>query len=387
MCRSRRSLAVLLPLFGFAGCILAGCGESSSATQGALLDGGMHGGSEASRGSNEAGLEGDVLSSNEGAVPIDAMDSGPVTLCAGCDVAQGSDLTLNTTNLYWVAWLTPEAGPPGPLAVMTLPKAGGSVQLVASSTTQITGLAVDDTDVYFGTEGVDTGGAAGSVFKCAATGCGDSPAVLVSSVNVEAFAADSDTVYWSEESSIRACAKTGCSTPTTLVTVAPAYPVSIASDGVDIYFTTADNMKGPKNAVMMCPKTGCAGKPTTLASSQTEPSAIVRGGTGVYWNNTYLTPSTSALLGCALPGCGSTPTMLAALDQPEVQFAADAQDVYWVDSAGAFPSTALKKCAQSGCGGTPSTLATGEWGSTSSVAIDATNVYWFGGTFILTMAK
>jgi hypothetical protein len=57
----------------------------------------------------------------------------------------------------------------------------------------------------------------------------------------------------------------------------------------------------------------------------------------------------------------------------------DETNVYWALDGG------VQKCAASGCGGHPTTLATGQ--TIESMAIDATRVYWSGGSTVMTVSK
>ncbi len=133
------------------------------------------------------------------------------------------------------------------------------------------------------------------------------------------------------------------------------------------------------NVDARCPvTTATTSGPTALASGQDLPGGIAVDATNVYWVN-YGSGSAGPVQGpvldgqvmkCAKAGCGRNPTALASGLAHPTSIAVDATSVYWTDVNGALMKV------RSG-GGTPTTLATAQ--SAAALAVDASNVYWANG--------
>jgi hypothetical protein len=125
----------------------------------------------------------------------------------------------------------------------------------------------------------------GAVYECAIGGCNNKPTQLASNTSATAIAVDATTVYWGSDTagSVVSCLITGCNgTPTTLAS-GQDFPLGMALDAANAYWTTAGDSDGATGTVMKCPKAGCNNSPTVLASGLPTPSAIAVDAHYVYW--------------------------------------------------------------------------------------------------------
>jgi hypothetical protein len=156
--------------------------------------------------------------------------------------------------------------------VESLPVAGGTPLQIARSQWHVSGVAVDDSYVYFTddwsyvVQRAPLGG--GSVTMLAP---GDSP---------QGVAVDATSVYWADLFSIKKAPKTGLiggGTPTVVV-AGQTSVLKITLDATNIYWSD-----GGAGTVNMIPIAG--GEPRILATGQLSPGKIVVGPTTVYWVN------------------------------------------------------------------------------------------------------
>jgi hypothetical protein len=198
-----------------------------------------------------------------GAVTKISVAGGPLTTLAG-GIGQADSVVLSGTTLFW--------NERNDAVVASLSIAGGTPLQIATSPWHVSGIAVDDSYVYFTddwsyvVQRVPLGG--GSVTMLAP---GDSP---------EGVAVDATSVYWADTFSIKKAPKTGLTggaTPT--VVVAGQTSVSLITlDGPNLYWS--DEGAGTVN---MIPIAG--GAPRVLATGQILPGKIVVGPTAIYWVN------------------------------------------------------------------------------------------------------
>jgi hypothetical protein len=166
-----------------------------------------------------------------------------------------------------------------------------------SGTTLTAGQAVaaDARDVYWTTMSM--------VMRCARGGCNGDPTILVSRADVVwglgPIALDTSNVYFGHDNSyesgqrrdgeILACAKTGCAGSPRLVGPSPEGPSSLATDGINVYWTERDTSLsyGTTNDGLLrkCPVAGCGDGPTTMASGFGRPSTVAVDGDYVYWTD------------------------------------------------------------------------------------------------------
>jgi hypothetical protein len=155
---------------------------------------------------------------------------------------------------------------------------------------EITGVAVDATDVFFTLHGgpaVDGGaGVDGAVLRCPRTGCPGAPFTVALTQGAIPFtvAVDATHVYWATATSktsakpgeVLSADKSGSSV-TTLASMQET-PYLLTVDDSRVFWT--DQSRG---VVLGVPKGGPGGAPTTLASVQANPSWIANDAKRVFW--------------------------------------------------------------------------------------------------------
>jgi hypothetical protein len=200
-----------------------------------------------------------------GAVNKISVTGGPLTTLASIAEADGAvSVVLSGTTLFW--------NEVNAAVVESLPVTGGTPLQIATSQWHVSGIAVDDSYVYFTddwsyvVQRVPLGG--GSVTMLAP---GDSPGGV---------AVDATSVYWADFYSIKKAPKTGLvggGTPTVVVAGQTGI-YSITLDATNLYWSDAS-----AGTVNMIPIAG--GEPRILATGQLSPGKIVVGPTTVYWVN------------------------------------------------------------------------------------------------------
>jgi hypothetical protein len=188
---------------------------------------------------------------------------------------------------------------------------------------------------------------------CQAGTCHALP-IVSNSAGASGIAVDSTNVYWIG-AAVWKCAVTGCNnTPTQLARFGVPTPIGVASDGTSVYFTALSE-------VMQCAIGGCQNAPTVLATNLNTASAIA-----IYGGDIYFTDEgTGDVMSCPSSGCGGAPTMLVTGSAAGRSVAVDANYVYWGNAQGvaAVPTG----------GGPVIQLDSSGW---SSIAIDDSCVYF-----------
>jgi hypothetical protein len=128
---------------------------------------------------------------------------------------------------------------------------------------------------------------------------------------------------------------------------------------------------------MSCAVGGCNGSPTVILSGAGAENIVVNA-TSLVWGVYQLFPvgpEVSGISQCAVGNCSSTLMDLESYVGAPGPYVANAAgpviggaSAYWIDGNGD-----LMQCALGGCGSAPSTFANA---TGSSLAADATNVYW-----------
>lgn len=299
-----------------------------------------------------------------------------ITLAAG--QTHPNSITVAAGFVYWTtAGTGPSAG-----TVMRCAATGcdDTPTVIATAQPSLRDVAADSSYVYFvnGVSGAGTPGE-GRVVKCPVDGCGPTPEVLAIGIQPDAIVVDATTVYWcnvgSGGESIHSCAIGGCGgAPTSLAPVSGT-PTSIAVSATTLAWTVTPLGGGTGGGVISCATGACV--PAGLATSTTmTPISVALGPTHAYW-----TSSDRTVKVCALAGCDGSPSTLGALG-PTVQpgaAATDGADVYFVvlPDPGSLAPPAIQRCAVGGCAFSPTTVATGPAVvAPSAIAVDATSVYW-----------
>ena len=167
-------------------------------------------------------------------------------------------------------------------------------------------------------------------------------------------------------------------------------PVGVVVDSTNVYWTNSNNL-GSMGSVMQVPKSG--GTPVILASGQEGPWAIAVDATSVYW--TSYESVGSALY--KVPIGGGTIVPLMPLSLTQALFAGVA-----IDGTNAYVTNMGTPCFFSdnaACGdvsgallevplaGGPITILGTSMPSPSSIAVNATNIFWTNPAAVFTMPK
>lgn len=233
--------------------------------------------------------------------------------------------------------------------------------LLASSQTNVDGLAIDTLNVYWITEAPSA-----TLRACAKNGCGDKPTDLVALPTggagpvVDTTApANERYLWWVERGAnggIKRCYSFGCGgSPETVVKVPNARQVIL--DGARFYYTTGDDTLNPAHVIMRCPKNVTdAGACETMGTGLVKPGSLVLDGTGFFvtrYTGKSETPP-GAILHCAAPPCdgGTLGTLVSPIEYPGGLLLVGTTLV-WVPS----PNGPASTCAKSGCNNSPGLLS------------------------------
>lgn len=254
-------------------------------------------------------------------------------------------------------------------------------------------IAADGTNVYWltagaedslGKQGVKAFGA--QVLSCAATGCGNRPTVLVTypptfgiglttggtPKSTSAIAVDATRVYWTDQSSVRACAIGGCGCVPTTIAGALSQPPGVTSAGGNVFWTEWAHGSPYTGTVSTCATAGCGSAPTVLATGQGGPLALTADDAHVYWTDTY--QDGGPIWSCAAAGCDGGVQLVTNDNGNPYAIASDATNLYWTNAG----AGSVVQCAKSDCQGTRTLLASGRV-RPSGIATDGVDVYWRDG--------
>jgi hypothetical protein len=223
--------------------------------------------------------------------------------------------------------------------------------------------------VYWADVGVNGFGTDGAIWRCAKSGCGQSPTLIKAGINIASLALGPTDAYWvssgNGNGTVWTCPLAACAEKK-LADVVDGNPYDIAVSGTTLVWTV---MGGFSGAVYKCTLPSCA--PEALAQGASmKPGALVMDATNVYFAND------KSIQRCAIAGCNGAPDTLFTVSSFTSALATDGAAVYFTASA-MGPGGALVKCAVGGCGGGPTVLATEPTlFSPGGIALDATSVYW-----------
>jgi hypothetical protein len=164
------------------------------------------------------------------------------------------------------------------------------------------------------------------------------------------------------------CGAKGCGPA--IFAAGQAGPGPVAVDGTSVFWAVGPSTNRP---IVKCPATTCAGGPTSLAVGPPYAAGgLAVDATSAFWTTYAGVSGNATIQKCAVPGCGGTSVPLATGQGYATSLALDATNVYWADPF----AHAIKACAKSGCNNTPTTLTTAETAFAQSVVAVGGNVFW-----------
>jgi hypothetical protein len=230
-------------------------------------------------------------------------------------------------------------------------------------------IAIDSTDVYW------VGGDPGYLMKCAKTGCDTPTTLLTDQPAPRDIVVDGDEIFWTLAANTGLCGSDGlamrCDTSDCEATAEPFVlslcPHGLAVDDTNVYLA---EWGGGTGTLERCARSGCGGNSETLVEVLGGPISVAMTGDTLVWAAGPTGLGTNgAILTCDKTAC--VPQALA--DSPDIspgRVAVDAQNAYWSNGDGS-----IMKCALSGCGNTPDVLATG-FDNPHAIATDGLDVVW-----------
>ena len=204
------------------------------------------------------------------------------------------------------------------------------VVLINDAKYEPTGLAVDDTSVFF------MDGKTQSIFRIAKDGDGGLGTVVANEPNLFDMIAGGGYLYFSNPTAadggpgqVSRCPTSGCTLGTrSNFAGGTKHPESLAMDSAKLYYAFAD----PNGEVWRCDLPGCS-NPQRLTVAP-EPLSLALNGASVFWYS-YQSPD---LYACAKGGCIG-PGSLSHGNTIVYGLAADATYVYFADTTGTITRT------------------------------------------------
>jgi hypothetical protein len=309
----------------------------------------------ASGGTNSTTGEGGA-SASSGTGGADACALPTITLLADQQETV-TWIALDATSVYW--------GDQGPDAnqIRTIPKAGGSVAVLATTEQPPGNLAVDDTHVYWSEDvGVTT-----TLYSIAKTGGPSAPKQLAmtGAGACSGLSVDADTIYWSAGPWIFSLPKGGAPAPTEFAMPDLVQDIdrrAVLADQDRVYW-----LEGNKLIVSVPKKSGSS--PKKVFPLYNSARRFVVGEYAIFLGDPFGTPQDSGEL-VAVPKNGGAPTVLVAANEGVPEIAASSSCVYWTTSQNGNRLRAIPKL-----GGDPLTIAP-VGGAGAVIAADESGVYW-----------
>lgn len=190
------------------------------------------------------------------------------------------------------------------------------------------GLAVDAANVYI----AEYSGGDGTVERCARSGCaGNSDELAEVLAGPTSLAAAGGALVWTAGASdpanggaVFVCDPGDCA-PQALASGPNILPVSVATDGLRAYWPNVDG------TIMACALTGCDNLPQLLTTGPANPHAIATNGVDVVWSTAPMGPG--GVYKLAVDGSEAAPTTVAtgAMVFTPGSVAIDADHIYWSD--------------------------------------------------------
>jgi hypothetical protein len=252
---------------------------------------------------------------------------GPMTSNLDNPVA----IAVDSTHVYWnnASGLSSTTG-----SVMSCPltdcgKLDASRKTIAKNLTFVQGLALDATNVYFGTWGAAPFFGKGTIDACPLAGCPGAPKGIITGQSKPGFVAvDGADLFMA--------ARGG----NTAIPYVQSNPIATPGAGTALWSGTIQNQiagftlfggnfyfaDGFGGTIELCAETGCT-TPAILTSGLSAPFSLAVDAKGMYWLDD------SGIEFCPLKGC-TLPTLLATPTNYPQALAINGSYVYWVEQDG-----------------------------------------------------
>jgi hypothetical protein len=300
------------------------------------------------------------------AVPVGG--GSVITLASG--QASPSGLALDDTHVYWVNQGSSSTNG----AIKRRPKTGGSVQTIVSAQARPDRIAVDGGQVFWLNLGTDAGGSTGwingSVMR--ANKDGSSARSLAPATWPTDLAIDGDHVYFNEHAgTVKRVGKNGITSAVTLVsTNEPGFPAGIAVNDTHVYWTlgcgtASDGVRKIKKDAVAA--SNCVSTPEYMLHTNS-PGTLSETGTWIYYSeqddsgNGYLQ---------RLWRNGGPPEPVASGPYDIDRVAADSRGVVWAVTNSLGPVLWAKRNETA-----PSVLTSSLTAQPIDLIIDSTYAYW-----------
>jgi hypothetical protein len=385
------------------------------------------GGRPADRGDDGEAGAGDAVpdgaAADEGAPPGDAVEA--TFACeAGqtvCDDAGCVSLRSDPAHCGSCGWACAD-GMSCVEGVCQCSQASCQPALFASGTFNPSGIVVAGGDVYWTSETPFPpleSLPAGSVWRCAASGCSGKPILVATNQNEPSditadatslywvnftdgsvakaplgasnavaqvlyppggdesgdIAVDATSVYWSQFvlGSLLRCPLRGCGDAGAATTVygGPGSPLQIALLSGSIYFIYLPEFDG--GMVLSCPVSGCAGAPSVIASNL-NPSGLAVDASGNYIADSQA----GTVVQCPLTGCAppASPVVLATGQNTPSVLRLDGDHLYVLNLGTLFSALNDGSIVRIALHGGPTVTLAAGLVKPVTMAIDPTSVYW-----------
>jgi hypothetical protein len=154
------------------------------------------------------------------------------------------NVVADAAHLYWTDMTTLYSSPFGATASPATVSSDATVALGAY-------LALDATSVYWGTF---RSGASNGIYACAKTGCTKPTTIFTDMGNFLPISVDDTSVYFGHNAGVYRCPKTGCSGPPALLMSTQGGPTNFAVDSANLYVGGAGTTGQSIGQLWVCAK-------------------------------------------------------------------------------------------------------------------------------------